>query len=294
MSGRGRARQSARRLGVNVTVFTQSIGANLLTNGDFSDSTGTFPNGWSFVLGTSGGNPGVSNSAGAALFTSTATANSPYLNQNILGNGSWYEVDFSLSTYTSGSFRIEAGGASGLAGSATFTSTGSRRLLMRGGGTGFAIRSIGSAPHSFVVDDVSVKLITLNAVYAGLTNGTHTLTFSLPVSPVRGERIELRYRQQDSANYWAACLIRNDANTAWDFQLNSVSAGASTNRISVTGVGSVDALRVVTSGDSHTASTGSSGTFTSRGSVSNSTHAGERGVTEIHHSTFTPLLLTSV
>ena len=125
-------------------------------------------------------------------------------------------------------------------------------------------------------------------------DGTQTLVFAVPVSPLAGQRIEMLYRRQSNGSYWAASIVRNQTNTDWDFQLNSVIGAYRTNRISVMNIGAVDAVRVVTHGNTHTAYTGAGGVFTQRGSTVDVDYlTTERGITTVYSSMFTPLLLTS-
>jgi len=104
----------------------------------------------------------------------------------------------------------------------------------------------------------------------------------------------MRYRHQDNLNYWAAVVIRSADNTRWDLQINSVSGAISINRISVTNVGAVDAVRVVLNGSTHTAYTGVGGVFTQRGSPVSVAHLnGLTGITAIYTSAITPIRLSA-
>ncbi len=118
---------------------------------------------------------------------------------------------------------------------------------------------------------------------AGEANGITDLYFNLPGSPSANlVAAELRYRRQDATNYWSAYIKRNAGNTAWDFLLDSVSAGTPTNRITVTGVGTPDAIRVIHDGNLHDCYTKATTTWSKRGSqVNNAALAAQTGVNPI-------------
>ncbi|MDX2163039.1 MAG: hypothetical protein SF162_17110 [bacterium] len=293
MTGRGRARSTARRRagGGVITAFTQSWGAETVANGDFSAWTNDNPDGWTLTGETGAGQqvtqcaPDGSAGTGAARFVSSASL-APQIAQNLLAAGTWYELGIDVSAFTSGLLRTA------LTANLLFSSAGTKTALGRVAANGsLALTTNGAAAHDFVIDRVSLRPVTLNAVHPGAADGTHTLRFTLPATPPQGARIELRYRVQDDQNYWVAALVRGNT---WDLQVNSVNAGAATNRISVTNVGTPDAIRVVTAGALHTAFTGVSDVYTQRGAPVNITHLNAlTGVTAVYTTGFTPLALSS-
>ncbi len=118
---------------------------------------------------------------------------------------------------------------------------------------------------------------------AGEANGISDLYFTLPGSP-SGDQIgaQLDYRRQDASNYWSAYIKRNAGNTAWNVYLDSISGGTPTNRITVTGVGTPDTLRVIHDGNNHDLYTKAVSTWTKRGSqVVNAALAAQSGVNPI-------------
>jgi hypothetical protein len=121
--------------------------------------------------------------------------------------------------------------------------------------------------------------LTTGDTFVGNADGSHDFFFTLPSSPTGGDKIELRYRRQDASNYWSAYSQRNVGNTAWDFLLDEVVAGTPTNKTTVTGVGTPDAIRVVSSGSVHTVWTKATTTWTQRGTaVTDATHAAQTGL----------------
>lgn len=108
--------------------------------------------------------------------------------------------------------------------------------------------------------------------YTATADALHDIAFTLDGSPTANETIELRYRVQDANNYWTAFIERNGSNTAWDVQLDSVSASIPTNRISVTGVGTPDRLRVICDGSKHNMFTRSGISWTKRGGTVSVSH----------------------
>lgn len=140
------------------------------------------------------------------------------------------------------------------------------------------IRDLGGA---FATAD-GIALLTVSAPASGAAqtaaaDAIHHFSFTLPGAPSAGDKIELRYRVADASNTWTAYLERNAGNTAWDFKLDSVSAGIATNRISVAGVGTPNALAVTVEGTLHDVYTVSnygsaSEAWTKRGSQINVSH----------------------
>lgn len=299
--GISRARRARRSMkpavsGLMVTTFSQSIGTEIVVNGDFTAWTNDNPNNWT-IVGESGSDPMITQVApdgsagtGAARYYKSLSSGTMYLSQSTaLVTGYLYEVLVDLSRYVSGAALINAGAQ------LTLTAQGPYMTITRASIASVASNSQGSAPHDFTLNTISVKRLMPNPLWTmPHADGLHTFSFALPGSPVAGQRIEMRYRQQDDQNYWAAVLVRNAGNTAWDFRLDSVSASVVTNRISVIGVGMPDSLRVITSGSTHTAYTGSGGAFTQRGSPVTVAHLSTAtGITAVYNSPVTPVQLSS-
>lgn len=255
---------------------TQAFGANLLTNGNFSDGTGTFPNGFTYALGTSGGDPGVSNSAanggagtGSAKFTqSAAVENTPALTQTIFTVGDYYEAAAEMTQRTSGTLTYRIGGNA-----QTLSAVGTAVLMARADTTGFLIRA-NSNPSAWVCDNLSAKKITPNTEkVAPSANMKITQRYTLPGSPRKGEEVWLmpRISSFSSGNYWIAVLTYTGSQ--WNISLNSVASHSRTSRTSATDIGTTSGIYVNCNGDSLSLFTYDGATWTQRGStVTNATY----------------------
>lgn len=261
------------------TTFTQSLGPELLTNGDFSAWTGDNPDGWT-VGGEAGSDPMVTQVApgggagtGAARFyASTATPN-PNLTQVKLTTTAIHELYVTVSARVSGTVQWNDNWAGGF--SITDQSTVStRHALARPKGTTLLLLTSSDA-HDIVVDQVSAKALSLNAVQTATADGIFDFEFTVPVSPIQGQSIHLLYRIEAAGDEmydcWDAYLERYASD--WTFKLDSISAGTRTNRISVTGItGSPDTIRVICEGSLHDCYTKTGTTWTKRGSQVSVSH----------------------
>lgn len=116
--------------------------------------------------------------------------------------------------------------------------------------------------------------LTSGAVFTGNADGNHILNFSLPGTPVAGDKVELRFNINASTptqDYNTAYLIRNAGNTDWDFRMDSVAAGVPTQMFApVTSIGAQTQIQVSSFGSARYAYSGP--VWTNRGgaaSVSN-------------------------
>lgn len=278
---RTRARRADQRTsGLAITSFSQHMGATLVPNGTFDNGAG-----WAIE------DPAHWTIAGGVLSATAGATGAVYQGGLAMVTNDFYQVEFDSVTAAG----VIACGL-GVAGSVgqSHGISGSFQELMRYTSAAPVIVFGGSADFVGSVDNAAVKPINRNPIWTmPSADGTYTLAFTLPESPLAGQRIEMRYRHQDNLNYWAAVVIRSADNAQWDFQLNSVSAAVSINRISVTNVGTVDAVRVIVSGSTHTAYTGAGGVFTQRGSPVNVAHLnGLTGITAIYTSAITPIRLS--
>lgn len=73
------------------------------------------------------------------------------------------------------------------------------------------------------------------------------LSYTLP-GTTAGRVLELKFNYQDANNYWVARVERNAGNTQWDFEVDSVSAGVATNRVTVTNIGTNGEIAIKTNG----------------------------------------------
>lgn len=260
---------------INITSATQSLGSELLTNGNFSAWSSGDPTGWT-VTGQSGSDPDVSEVApngsagtGAGRFYSSATSFAPTASQTVLTTNAIYEATAVVSLLTSGNPQIiDSGGGAGLG---QLTTAGTFKGLWRAKGAGFYVRGSIVLPSDFIVDSATVKQLAINAAQTINADSIIDFTFILPVSPVAGDQVHLCYRINAAGdefnNCYDAYLLRDPTNARWDFKLDSIASGTRTNRVNTTGVGNVTTIRVITNGNTHDCYTLVSSTWTKRGST---------------------------
>lgn len=287
---------------LNSTVFTQSLGAELVTNGNFASWSANNPTGWTVLesvpnqevsqVGSGQAHGGVG--SGFVNVFSDGTAGQIGLHQNILTLGQWYELSETINLITvGGNMNAYLGGSDGPVLNLA-ASTGQKKRLKKSLSGGNFFAAWGSVTTTDITfDDVSVKAVTPNPIETAVADGLFDFTFTLPASPIAGERIEWQYRVVDDSNYWAMVLVRNDANTNWDFTFNRVSANVYTSELSVNSVGNVTMLRAIADGNLHDVFTLVGSTWTKRGGqINNATHNTATGVRTVYHSTFTPVQRT--
>jgi hypothetical protein len=258
------------------TSFTQSLGAELLTDGGLENWTSaTNLTSWSeSIAGTSTVNQDGADKHGGsfsarmdidasnslALISQTASA----------AINDWIEITWwakcSLSNRTG---RVDLGTTTNAFTPAT--SWQQHITLLRAAALNPSLLVFrGSASVSLWFDDLSAKKLTLNALQIGTANAEIVYRFTLPASPVAGQIVSIRYRINGSTpntDYNTFRLVRNDANSAWTAQLRTAAAGVIATPAGwsdIADVGSPDALRVIANGDKHDLYTGVSGTYTQR------------------------------
>lgn len=273
---------------------TQSLGSELLTNGDFSAWSGDNPTSWT-VTGESGSDPMVTQVApgggagtGAARFYSSATANTPRITQaGGAASGDMLLVDATVSAFIAGSLSVYEGG---VVQSITFAAASRKIGILRASAPGARIQTAGAAPHDMTLDSVSYKKITFNdQLVAPSADMRISFFYTLPASPIEGDCVWLLPRISDFAagNYWLGFL--RYTGTQWDINLYSVSSHTRISRSSATNVGATDGLRVNMNGNTLTMETHASGAWTQRGSTAtNSTYSTATGVNVLYTSTVTP------
>lgn len=284
--------------------FTQSLGAELLTNPDLNWSGATLTgwtiqnNGFSSVTEVAPG--GGAGSGAARLLLTSGGGVYPRVSQIVssLVAGDLVEIEADCSAFTSGQADFYA----------LVTNWGFQIAATAAG----EYRTIGVAPQSggsaflygistaldMVFNRVSLKRITPSSVLAINANSDNRLLFNLPASPIRAEAISLFARRIDASNYLELRLQRNAGNTDWDLRLHRVVAGSQTNNIitAVTSVGNVNGLRLECNGNTVTAYTTADGgaNWTSRGNNTNAAnHPTGTGLLPVYTRTFTPLQMTS-
>ncbi len=100
-------------------------------------------------------------------------------------------------------------------------------------------------------------------------DGIHEYAFTNGGALANEELAVLRYRWTDDNNCWKAYIKMNAGATAFDLLVDSVTGGVATNRLTVTGVGVPDLLRVIVFGTLHDFYTHSGSTYTKRGAQVN-------------------------
>jgi len=134
-----------------------ALGAELVTNGDFSNADG-------WVL-----QPEVTISGGSLNFNATASRTATATGASCV-SGRWYVVEFDL-TYTSGTARFNAGG-----GTTTITgSTGHKKYIRQATGTNDFFFTCASAGAVYSVDNVTVRELPGNHAYQTTSASRPTL-----------------------------------------------------------------------------------------------------------------------
>lgn len=265
----------------NVTSDGQTLGAELVSNGNME--TGSPPTGWSAGGATltsaadertGGGGTKSINIALTAGAVGYAYQSAGSLNDIVEISGWLRNIDLATGVFIYGN-----AGNTGIGSSASTSWSKIDGIIKASISTTIWIYANGNTiGQSGRFDDISLKKITLPAAQTTSADALFYLDFTLPASPVAGQRITLLYRISASGeelnNCWCAYIQRNNANTNWDFKLDSISAGTTTNRVNVASIGSTDTLCIIASGNNHDCYTKSGSTWTKRGStVTNATFA---------------------
>ena len=289
---------------INITNFTQSLGAELLSNWDFSAFTADLPDGWTNSEASGSDlterdpdqTHGDTKTTGGALNMYSAAANNvPQVSQAVLTAGQWIEVEAVLSAYTSGTnvqirdtslyFRLQNMDSVGTKHGISQVNSDTLRVLTS------------TAPIDLTWDSISAKVITLNPNQEGFVNGngSYVFRFTLPGSSEQGHGVYLPYRIAGSQSRWEAWL--NYSGSAWNITLDSIVTATKTNRITANGVGTPTMIGVYIDGNDHKLYTGTGAsiagaTWTQRGStVTNTTHNTSREFNAVYSSDVTPLQL---
>lgn len=287
-----------------ITDFTQSLGAELLTNGDFSAWTGDNPDGWIVAespptrevteVGAGEGHGGAG--TGLANFYNSDGGN-VILYRTIFTVGYWYESGVLVDTIMNGRLDFYPAGNSGP--SVPLSATALVRCIRKAQSTSIWIRSQ-RVNDDVTIDNTTVKRIALNTQQTmPAANALIEFLYTLPASPAAYDEISVCDRISDASleagyNCWRAYIQRNTANAAWDFRLDSVNAGTATNRINITGVGDTVGFRHRANGTLHDCWTTANGVdWTKRGSQVNvSWNDAATGVNTVYSSQATPTKLT--
>jgi hypothetical protein len=271
----------------------QSLGAELLTNGDFSAWTTDNPNGWT-VTGESGSDPmvtqvaadGSAGTGAARLFASTATTN-PTLTQTVMIIGNYYELASTVSARTSGTIRVRESFNQ----IHSYAAAGSQRSINRATATGLTIDAVSGA-HDAVLDTASVKALTLNTqLTAPSADMRLDFFYTLPVTPIQGDQVWLLPRISNfaSGNYFLVLL--QYTGSQWNINLYTVASHTRTSIAAATNIGTTNGLRFAGSGDQVSMWTTANGgtNWTQRDTTkTNTTYQTATGVNTAHTSSVTP------
>lgn len=291
---------------VRIATFQQALGADLLTDGGLETwASATNLTNWAeTIAGTSTVNREASVIHGgtfAARFDVDSSQSSVLVSQGIAGsaiNDMWEIVGWMRSNPTGKTARFDTTSISGAAITltASYAQYTTLRKILANDDTFSLVRAAGSTSSSLYFDDFSIKKVTLNPQVTAKADSIFIFQFVLPTSPIAGQLIKFRYRINSSTplnDYWEAYLKRNDANSAWDFLVDSVVTSTATNRISVTGVGNPDTIKIVTSGALHDCFTGENGVLTQRGSqINNSIHQTNTIINTLYSTGVLPISLS--
>ncbi len=273
-------------LTVHVSVFTQALGSELLTNGDFGTGDLT---GWT-VAGTSPPDDTVTVASNKVTIKNTTLApQAPRIEQNVMTADHYYEGKATGVTYAVYQYWQFRDGTGGFSWATVKSATEDVGLAARANYSTLQVLVFG-APVEFTVDDVSLKEVTLNAAVTAAADGTFEFHYTLPGTEKELRTAELWYRGSDSLNYWRARVQHNL--DAWQFSLAKMVAGAVTTKFTVNTIGVTNAIRVVASGNDHTCYTSADGgdNWTQRGTTqTDSAMASNTDVRAFYQSEITPV-----
>ena len=146
------------------------LGAELLTNGNFSAWSGDNPTGW-FLNWTENATNYVTEVAGKARIVSDNGA-SVIIYQSPMTAGAWYSAQVEISAIT-GAGKIMFG-SSGTIYTREFTATGT--IIATGRSTNLAFFFGRVAACDFTADNITLKAITLSSMFSARPYSTHATT----------------------------------------------------------------------------------------------------------------------
>jgi hypothetical protein len=271
----------------------QTVGAELLTNGDFSAWSGDNPTGWTVTENPPNAeatqrNPSqlhadAMTTGGAANLYRSGSATQVVLAQTILTAGDYYIVDVAVSARASGSIAVDDANGN----LSMFTAAvGSYRLLGRASATIWRLR-VFQDPTDKTIDSAGVRRLTRNAqLTAPSADMRLDFFYTLPGSPAAGTCVWLLPRISDfaSGNYWLGWL--RYTGSQWDVNLYSVATHTRTSRIAASNIAATNGLRVNMNGTALELFTtvNGGGAWTSRGTFTSSTYQTATAVNVLHTS----------
>jgi len=151
--------------------ITPTLGAELLSNGDFADWTGDDPDDWSVTeapptrevseVGTGQGHGGAGNGYCNLYRNGGGSSIDPRIQEGITANA-WHHISFVVDTLTAGQLHVREG-------SATYSCNYGATGVMSLRAVGSLLRmGCGADPSDMTIDDVSAKAITFSSMLAHL------------------------------------------------------------------------------------------------------------------------------
>lgn len=289
--------QTAKRLttllrsgGSGIYIPSQSLGAELLTNGDFSNGLNSWTklndNGTTATITETAANGSAG--TGSASYANSGSAVSLGLTQSVFSVGDYYEVGAELTAYTSGRLDVT------MSSNAFFnlTSAKAARYIGRASGTNLQPQVGGALPRTLTLDNLSVKKLTLSPEKTAPSEDMDvSFLYTLPASPLSGDSVWLpaRISSFSSGNYWLVYL--EYSGTQWNVYLYSVASHTRTQQKTASNVGTTNGLRFYALGTTiRMYTTANSGTnWTQRDTdLTSSTYQSSVGYNAIYGSQFTP------
>ncbi len=228
---------------VNTSVFTQSVGAELVTNGTPPILfTGDNPTNYTVIgevvldpavhqVGSGQDHLGVG--TGAMNIYSSATNFVPILKPTVtIPVGSSIIAKALCSLRAAGTVQASDGASHTVM---SFTSAVEQTTVDYVSiANNYQLAGV-TAPTDLTFDSLSLKIVTLNTQALTAANAISDLLFDLPVTPLNGMRIYLMVRIQDSANFLRIYLKRSGS--SYDMIMEKVVAYSATQLRAVVGVG---------------------------------------------------------
>lgn len=242
-------RRGAPEINIVCSTITPTLGAELVVNGGFTAWTSDNPDSWT-ITGESGDDPEVSEAATGELHADTptlgggmcnlyssATAQRPIIDQNILTAGDWYHAGVTIDGRGSGSLALYDN-LSLI--DLRYNTTGVKVGTGRSGGTLLRLR-IAAASGDITIDDVTCKKLTLSSLLAALGSlSRQTGTFTCQPTVTDDTQAGLVFNYLDANNFVVmyvdraavsvdkAYLVKCVAGTYTEVESDTITYGAAT------------------------------------------------------------------
>lgn len=147
---------------------TPTLGAELLTNGNFASWSGDNPVGWTLSSTENAANFVTEVSEQARIVADSFWG----IRQSVTAVGGWYQFGLDVNAIVVNTVRIDSSGVA----VTSYSSTGNKLATARFPGTYFGIYRGSSGVCDFTVDNVSVKALTLSTTLATVTGTANDQT----------------------------------------------------------------------------------------------------------------------